>query len=205
MANGGVRRERTAVKSTIIFLMMVPGSIAMAADVPPAEVQIAGAVLAAPAELREGAAVLGFDANGKRVLIREGKNELICLASDPAKSTFEADCYHKDLEPFMARGRELVEQKVTGAKRNEIRFKEVQDGKIVMPREPRTLYVLTGSSFNSSTGTVENAYQRWVIYVPFATPQSTGLSPKATGSAPWLMGAGTAGAHIMISPRRRSS
>jgi hypothetical protein len=191
------------MKLTIVMLMAVCGSVLTAAEVPPREVQIAGAVLPAPAELREGAAVLGFDANGKRVLIREGKNELICLASDPAKSTFEADCYHKDLEPFMARGRELLEQKVTGAKRNEIRFKEVQDGKIAMPREPRTLYVLTGSSFNSSTGTVENAYQRWVIYVPFATPQSTGLSTKATESAPWLMGAGTAGAHIMISPPKK--
>jgi hypothetical protein len=39
-----------------------------------------------------------------------------------------------------------------------------------------------------------------VIYVPFATPQSTGLSTKASESAPWLMSAGTAGAHIMISP-----
>ena len=174
-----------------------------AAEVPPPEVQIAGAVLAAPAELRAGAAVLGFDAQGKRVVIREGKNELICLASDPAKSTFETDCYHKDLEPFMARGRELMAEKVTGAKRNEIRFKEVEDGKIAMPREPRTLYVLTGSSFNSATGTVENPYLRWVIYVPFATPQSTGLSTKASESAPWLMSAGTAGAHIMISPPKK--
>ena len=69
--------------------------------------------------------MLGFDAQGKRVQIREGKNELICLATDPSKPTFEVDCYHKDLEPFMARGRELLGQKVTGAKRNEIRFKEM--------------------------------------------------------------------------------
>jgi hypothetical protein len=203
MANGGVRRERTAVKSTIIFLMMVPGSIAMAADVPPAEVQIAGAVLAAPAELREGAAVLGFDAQGKRVKIREGKNEMICLAADPAKSTFEVDCYHKDLEPFMARGRELLEQKVTGPKRNEIRFKEVEDGKLRMPKEPRTLYVLTGTKFDAATGTIENPYLRWVIYVPFATTQSTGLSTKGSEGAPWLMSAGTAGAHIMINPPKK--
>jgi len=191
------------VKLTTVLLLAVCGWILNAAEVPPPEVQIAGAVLPAPPELREGAAVLGFNAQGKRVMLREGKNELICLASDPAKATFEADCYHKDLEPFMARGRELVEQKVTGAKRNEIRFKEVEDGKIAMPREPRTLYVLTGSGFNTATGTVENPYQRWVIYVPFATPQSTGLSTKATESAPWLMGAGTAGAHIMISPPKK--
>jgi hypothetical protein len=188
------------MKLTLATLMAVSASIAMAADVPSAEVQIAGAVLAAPAEMREGAAVLGFDAQGKRVQIRAGKNELICLATDPSKPTFEVDCYHKDLEPFMARGRELLAQKVTGPKRNEIRFKEVEEGKLAMPKEPRTLYVLTGTNFDAATGKVDKPYLRWVIYVPFATPQSTGLSTKASESAPWLMSAGTAGAHIMISP-----
>jgi hypothetical protein len=188
------------MKSMLTSLMVALGSIATAADVPSVEVQIAGAVLAAPAEMRAGAAVLGFDAQGKRVQIREGKNELICLATDPSKPTFEVDCYHKDLEPFMARGRELLGQKVTGAKRNEIRFKEVEEGKVPMPKEPRTLYVLTGKSFDAATGKVENSYLRWVIYVPFATPQSTGLSTKGSEGAPWLMSPGTAGAHIMINP-----
>lgn len=189
------------MKWTLLFAGVI-GSLASAADLPSAEVQIAGAVQAAPAELRAGATVLGFDAQGKRVKIREGTNELICLAADPSKSTFEVDCYHKDLEPFMARGRELVAQQVTGAKRNEIRFKEVEEGKVKMPREPRTLYVLTGTRFDSASGKVENPYLRWVIYVPFATPQSTGLSTKGSDGAPWLMSAGTAGAHIMISPPR---
>jgi len=159
--------------------------------------------LAAPEELREGAAVLGYKEAGKMTLLREGKNEMVCLASDPAKATFNVACYHKDLEPFMARGRELLAQKVTGAKRNEIRFKEVEDGKLAMPREPRTLYVLTGTGFDSASGKVQDAYLRWVIYVPFATPQSTGLSTKASDSAPWLMSPGTAGAHIMISPPKK--
>lgn len=192
-------RGSTALKFTIFAM----ASIAMAADVPAPQVQIAGAVLAAPAELRDGAAVLGFDAHGNRVQIREGSNELICLASDPAKTAFNVACYHKDLEPFMARGRELLAQNVTGAKRNEVRFKEIEDGKLPMPKQPRTLYVLTGSSFDAATGTVQGAYLRWVIYVPFATAESTGLSTKPAEGAPWLMAAGTAGAHIMINPPRK--
>ena len=177
--------------------------LAAAAEVPSPEVQIAGAVLAAPAEMRDGAAVLGFDTQGARVQIREGKNEMICLATDPTKAAFNVACYHKDLEPFMALGRELLAQQVTGAKRNEIRFKEVEDGKLSMPKEPRTLYVLTGTSFDAASGKVQDAYLRWVIYVPFATPQSTGLSTKASEGAPWLMAPGTAGAHIMISPPKK--
>ena len=175
------------MKSTIVFPLVVFASLAGAADVPPAQVQIAGAVLAAPEELREGAAVLGFDAQGQRVKIREGKNEMICLATDPTKTTFNVACYHKDLEPFMARGRELLAEKVTGPKRNDLRYKEVEEGKLAMPKEPRTLYVLTGTSFDAASGKVQDAYLRWVIYVPFATPQSTGLSTKASESAPWLM------------------
>jgi hypothetical protein len=201
---GEVRREKVAVKSTRILCVMAGlASIVTAADIPPAQTQIAGAVLAAPAELRDGAAVLGYSPQGQPMQLREGKNELICLATDPEKTTFSAACYHKDLEPFMARGRELTAQKVTGAKRNEIRFKEIEDGKLKLPREPRTLYVLTGTSFDAASGKVQDSYLRWVIYVPFATPQSTGLSTKASDGAPWLMGAGTAGAHIMISPPKK--
>ena len=182
---------------------LILASIAAAADVPSAQVQIAGAVQAAPAELRDGAAVLGYNPQGGRAQIREGKNEMVCLATDPTKTAFNVACYHKDLEPFMARGRELLAQKVTGAKRNQIRFKEVEDGKLPMPKEPRTLYVLTGTSFDVASGKVQDPYLRWVIYVPFATAQSTGLSTEASESAPWLMSAGTAGAHIMINPPRK--
>jgi hypothetical protein len=191
------------VKLTIAFLLLFFTWTVAAADIPSAQVQVAGAVLAAPAELREGAAVLGYDAQGGRVWLREGKNELVCLATDPTKTAFNVACYHKDLEPFMARGRELLAQKVTGAKRNEIRFKEVEDGKLPMPREPRTLYVLTGTSFDAASGKVQDPYLRWVIYVPFATPESTGLSTKGSDGAPWLMSPGTAGAHIMISPPKK--
>ena len=66
------------MKLTMVLPMVVMVSTAGAAEVPSAQVQIAGAVLAAPVELREGAAVLGFDTQGKQVQIREGKNELIC-------------------------------------------------------------------------------------------------------------------------------
>jgi hypothetical protein len=63
--------------------------------------------------------------------------------------------------------------------------------------------VLTGSGYDAAAGKVQDPYLRWVIYVPFATPESTGLSTKANGGGPWLMGGGTAGAHIMISPPKK--
>ena len=191
------------MNKTIILWAGLVASTAAAAEVPSPEVQIAAAVLAAPAELREGAAVLGYNPQGELVRLREGKNELICLANNPNNARFSVAWYHRDLEPYMARGRELLAQKVTGQKRNDIRWKEVADGKLAMPREPRTLYVLTGTGFDATSGKVTDPYLRWVIYTPFATPESTGLSTKPSDSAPWLMSPGTAGAHIMISPPKK--
>jgi hypothetical protein len=192
------------MKTTIMLLLvgLVAPGLAPAADVPPAAVQIASAILAAPEERRGDAAVLGYDAEGALVTLREGSNDLICLADNPRKDSFSVACYHRELEPYMARGRELLAQGVTGKKRNDIRWKEIEEGKLAMPREPRTLYVLNGSGFDAGSGKVGDPYLRWVIYVPFATPESTGLSTKPTASAPWLMFAGTAGAHIMINPPR---
>src|SRR5262249_9541813 len=131
-----------------------------AAGVPSADVQIASAILAAPEDLRAGAAVLGYSPQGSLVTLRVGKNELICLASDPKKEKFSAACYHRDLEPYMARGRELIAQGVTGKTRNEVRWKEITDGKLTFPRDPRSLYVLTGSSFDPATGKITDEYLR---------------------------------------------
>lgn len=187
---------------TVLWTVLLASRLG-AADVPAPAIQIAAAVQAAPEDLRDGAAVLGYNAQGELVRLRDGRNELICLASGPSRTSFSVACYHRDLEPYMARGRQLAAQKVSGKERNDARWKEVADGKLPMPREPRTLYVLTGSGFDPGSGKVANPYLRWVIYVPFATPESTGLSTKPSDNAPWLMFPGTAGAHIMISPPKK--
>ncbi len=133
------------------------------------------------------------------VTLRKGSNELICLARDPNEKRFSVACYHKDLEPFMARGRALAAQGLKGNARHEARWKEVQEGKVKMSRDGRMLYVLIGTGYDAAKNEVINPYLRWVVYVPFATPESTGLS-TTPGPAPWLMYPGTPGAHIMISP-----
>jgi hypothetical protein len=188
--------------SIMLFLiwLLLP-AVATAQTIASAEDQIASAILAAPEERRAGAAVLGYDAQGKLVTLRKGSNELICLADKPADNRFSVACYHKDLDPFMARGRELEAQGITGNERNEkYRWKEIKEGKLAMPREPRMLYVLSGKGYDAASGQVINRSLRWVIYYPFATAESTGLSTKSKRGEPWLMDAGTAGAHIMITP-----
>src|SRR4249919_201837 len=69
--------------------------------------QIAAAVLPAPTELRDGATVFGYDGKGKLGVLRQGTGALNCLAPDPTGKDFHVACYHKSMEPFMARGRAL--------------------------------------------------------------------------------------------------
>ncbi|MBK9317259.1 MAG: hypothetical protein IPM55_23860 [Acidobacteria bacterium] len=185
---------------TFVAMILLAGVATAQTPPAPAEQQIAAAILAAPEERRAEAGVLGYDAQGKLVTLRKGTNELICLADNPADARFSVACYHKDLEPFMARGRELAAQGITGQDRNEkYRWKEIKEGTLPMPKEPRMVYVLSGKGFDAEKGAVIEGSLRWVLYWPYATAESTGLSTKAKRGAPWLMDAGTAGAHIMIS------
>lgn len=181
--------------------LLLLASPALAQTVPPPAAQIAGAVLAAPEDRRAGAKVLGWDAAGKIVTLREGSNDQVCIADNPKVEGFNVACYHKDLDAFMQRGRDLTAQGITDDKqRDATRWKEIDDKKLPMPRDGKLLAVMTGSAFDAATGQVTDAYTRWVIYVPYATGETTGLATKPAPGLPWLMDPGTAGAHIMISP-----
>lgn len=189
----------------IAAALLLLTSPAFAREVPPPTTQIAGAVLAAPEDRRGAAKVLGWDAAGTLITIREGTNEQVCLADNPKIDGFNVACYHKDLEPFMIRGRELTAQGVTDDKqRDETRYKEIDAKKFSIPKDG-FLTVLTGTSFDPATGHVADAYTRWVVYVPYATAATTGLPTKPLPGVPWLMDPGTAGAHIMISPLRTAA
>ncbi len=104
-------------------------TVAAAQEPPSKDVQIAGAVMAAPEDRRAGATVLGWDAAGKVVTLRTGTNDQVCVADNPKVEGFNVACYHKDLEPFMARGRELTAQGITEDKdRDGTRWKEIDAG-----------------------------------------------------------------------------
>ena len=165
----------------------------------PAETQIALAVQAAPPEMRTDATVQGYDDAGNFVTLREGSNDMICMAPNPGMEQFEVSCHHVDLEPFFERGRELRAQGITGQERTQTRWDEVEAGTLPLPYGTVN-YILTGAGFDAATAEIDQPSVRWVIYTPNATPESTGLSTQPAASAPWLMFSGTPGAHIMITP-----
>ena len=199
--------DKTMKRISLLIVMLGVCTIDASAQthIPPAKHQISAAVLAAPEDARPGVAVLGYDRYGKLVTLREGTNALICLADDPAKEGFSVACYHKSLEPFMARGRHLRAEGKAFKEVFDTREAEVQAGTLSMPSQPTTLYVLSGKEgkYDSEAGTVEKARLRFVIYLPYATAETTGLPTQPTGPGePWLMDSGTHRAHIMITPPR---
>ncbi|HEX7025336.1 MAG TPA: hypothetical protein VF187_11010 [Gemmatimonadales bacterium] len=168
--------------------------------IPPAEVQMAGAVLPLPADQRAGATVLGYGADGKLTTLRRGSGDMTCLASDPKQAEFHAACYHNDMEPFMARGRALRASGVTGAQVDSVRFREVKEGKLPMPKNPSAMAQIFGESYDAVKNEVAKPQALYVVYIPFATGKTTGLPEKPFGKAPWVMFPGTPKAHIRFTP-----
>jgi len=186
-----------------VFLAMFSLSVFSQNKILPAEVQIKTAVLAAPKMFRDSSTVLGYNSSGKFVTLRKGTNHLICLADDPNKEGISVACYGEELEPFMARGRQLIAEGKSEIEKRDIRKMEIDNSSLKMPSEPSILYVVTGveKDYNPETGDLENSQIRYVLYKPYMTSESTGLPtiPDVPGM-PWLMEAGTYRSHIMITP-----
>lgn len=198
---------RTLITTVSFFLFtgITAGAAAQSA-IPAPEQQIAAAVSPIPESKQQDAKILGYNQNGEVVTLREGSNELICIADNPSDERFHVSCYHKDLDPFMERGRQLRASGHSGEEIEEIRKKEIESGDIPMPQKPMALYSLFGepAGWDYTTNTLRSANPLYVVYIPYATIEDTGLAGSSVSQgAPWLMDPGTPWAHIMVGTGRQ--
>lgn len=172
--------------------------------VAPTAFQIASAVSPLPENLRAGARVLGYDAAGKLVTLRAGTNDMTCLADDPAGKMFHVACYHRSLEPFMARGREMHALKKSKEHIDSVRLRDVKTGRYSMPAKSAALYQYFAprDSVNMSTGVIDGAQYLYVVYTPYGTYRSTGITEAPVDGGPWIMNPGKPWAHLMIQPQK---
>jgi hypothetical protein len=184
------------VATLLVALLLLAGP-AQAQSPPSAETQIAAAVQAAPAPMRDAATVLGYTQDMEVTTLREGDGLLVCLADDPTREKFHASCYHEALAPFMNRGRELRQQGHSGAAVDSLRRAEIEGGTLSYPDRPVALYNLSGARYDAANNTVQEPSRLRVLYVPYETGESTGLPTKPAGG-PWLMEPGTPWAHVMM-------
>ena len=160
------------------------------------DAQITEAVSPLPDDLRAGATVVTYDAHtGARKVLRQGTNGQICEPRDPEDGFIR--CYNKVMVP-----RHDMEAKLKAEGKSQ---KEIQEA-ISAAITGGTLKTPPFGTMSYRLATTDGRIKRlWVISVPYATPESVGVSTvsqrdnalKGHG-LPWLMLPGTAGAHIMI-------
>ena len=168
--------------------------------------QIAAAVSPLPEPQQKGARVLGYDSNGKFGTLRNGTNDLTCIADDPSGKQFHVACYHNSLEPFMARGRELHALKKSREAIDSIRLNDVKTGRYKMPSRPAALYQYYASRDSvDAAGGVKGAQYLYVVYMPYASYKTTGITEAPMDGAPWIMYPGKPWAHVMVSPQKTAS
>lgn len=195
-------RRRKEMKTSIVLIAGLLATGVCTAQTGDSDAVIAAAVAPLPEEYRADATVMAYDADGELSVVREGSNEMICLADEPGDERFHAACYHASLEPFMERGRVLRKEGKSRDEVRNLREEEARAGDLTMPDRPAALYSLTGSAdaFDPATGTVTGASPLYVVYLPYATEAETGLSTIPAPGKPWLMDAGKPWAHIMLMP-----
>ncbi len=182
------------------LLRTLAGCMLLALAVTPARAQeetVQMATLPLPESQRHAATVIARDGE-TWVTVRDGEGDFICLTDDPADERFHVACYHHSLGPYMARGRELRAQGISGRESISKRWEEIDAGELSMPEHPAALYSLSGPA--SWGGNVDDLSPLSVLYVAYATAEQLGVPAEPRPGRPWLMFPGKPSAHIMITP-----
>jgi hypothetical protein len=172
------------------FVLMAPFAVIAAAELS-TEDQIAQAVSPLPESMRASATVVTYDAKGEPVVLREGAGSVVCTPDQHREGSFAVSCYQKVL-----RTQRDMEAKLRAEGKDQKAIQaEVQaardSGKLPTPPQGTMMYMRSGK--------IEaEAHELWVMLMPGATAESTGLPTSKGQGSPWLMRAGTPGAHVMM-------
>ena len=171
-----------------IFGLIVVSTCA-AAQAPDAAIETA--LLAAPANLREGAAVIKWKSDYTYETLKKGTNRLVCYdrTGFPEQQPFSVECTSianldrvaQNLK-FESVGDKVKTQAMVDAAE--------KDGTRVKPEYGSVWYHIIGPDR-------EHAHAHLTIAVPGATAQSLGLPDNNKQGTVWIMNGGTSTAHLM--------
>jgi hypothetical protein len=148
----------------------------------PADVQTARAMAAGPLHVTNSARIVGADAQGKRMVLREGSNGFTCQPGNPVLGR-PASCSNEAARQWSA-DMAAHKAKPTNA-------------------EPGIVYMLAGAAQRSvsdpsdKTSPPNTVGPHWMILWPF-DPKTTGLSVTRKDTGAYIMLAGTPYAHLHI-------
>jgi hypothetical protein len=147
------------------------------------QVQIDRALSAGPAEITKGAKVVGTDAKGNAVTLRDGNNGFTCMPGNPSVIGQPAMCMDAASMQWTA-DFEAHKPKPTNA-------------------VPGITYMLAGATQRSDSNPYDKTSPaikvgaHWMILWPF-DPKATGLPTKHKATGAYIMWAGTPYAHVHI-------
>ncbi len=148
----------------------------------PAEVQMERAIAAGPRHVTDSARIVGADAQGKRMVLREGSNGFTCQPGNPVLGR-PASCSNEAARQWSA---DLAAHKAKPTN-----------------TEPGIIYMLAGATQRSVSDPSDKTSRpvtigpHWMIMWPF-DPKTTGLSAKPKDTGAYIMLAGTPYAHLHI-------
>ena len=155
------------------------------------DVAVETALLAAPANLREGAAVIKWKPDFTYDTLKKGTNRLVCYdrTGFPEQQPFSVEC------TSVANLDRVAQNLKFEASGDKVKTKALldaaeSDGTRVKPEYGSVWYHMQGADR-------EHARAHMTIAVPGATTQSIGLPDNNKQGTVWIMNAGTTTAHLM--------
>jgi hypothetical protein len=143
----------------------------------PTDVQMARAIAAGPRHVTDSARIVGADAQGKRIVLREGSNGFTCQPGNPKVLGHPASCANEPARQWIS-DMATHKAKPTNA-------------------EPGVVYLLAGATQSSVSNSAITIGPHWMILWPF-DPKTTGLSATSKDTGAYVMLAGTPYAHLHV-------
>ena len=173
-------------RTALVLVGLMAVSPAASAQTPDVDTPL----LAAPANLREGATVIKWKSDFTYDTVKKGTNRLVCYdrSGQPAQAPFALECTSI---ANLDRVAQNMKFEALGDKRQAALDGAEKDGTRVKPEFGSVFYNLSGPDR-------ERARPHTTVAVPGATAQSLGLPDNNKQGGAWIMNAGTTTAHIMI-------
>ena len=176
------------------IVLIVSGVLAVSASAfaqTPAET-IERALMAAPRNMKEGAAVIKFKADGTYDTLKPGTNRMVCYdrSGEPGQQPFAVQCTSVANIPRVVQNRKFEAMADKDARKVALDAAE-KDGTRVKP-EYGSVWLTMNAADKEHAMRVHST-----VAVPGATTASTGLPSDNKQGGVWIMNAGTTTAHLM--------
>jgi hypothetical protein len=174
------------MRNTLVFVGLLAVSTGAFAQSPDIDTPL----LAAPANLREGAAVIKWKPDFTYDTLKKGTNRLVCYdrSGQPGQAAFSLECTSIANIDRVAQNMKF---EAMGDKKQAMLDAAEKDGTRVKPEFGSIFYNLGGADR-------DHARAHMTVAVPGATAQSMGLPDNNKQGGAWIMNAGTSTAHVMI-------